>query len=409
MSSTPGMILAMNFSDVNVTKNIQSYDRYVEYMDRPNAITNDLYNDYLNDSFHNKDQSSVKTSNLFTAQKDSLTNPEKDQLKKEFKSAYDKNMIMWTPIISFDNAWLAQNSLFNKNTGQMDETAFKEFTRLSMKEFLKRENLEMSAVWTASVHYNTDNIHVHIAITEPNPTRKKIQVQLENGQIIQTYKAKVKGDTIKAMKSKIVGNILEKTLNPVNQKLDKIIKQDIIKTRNHNLFLKDSELKKMFAELYKNLPEHKQKWNYATLSRIPQTKILIDKLSKKYIDDYHKTDFETFEKTLKLKENEYKKAYGSKDNFVYNNTIKDLYKRMGNSILTECKQYQSRVTSYQANGLDISQALEKLKKLDIDNNRSHLSSSVARLRRSLSDDFETQKNQMEYQNLKQQIEYEKSL
>ena len=37
---------------------------------------------------------------------------------------------------------------------------------------LEKENLQNS-VWSGAIHYNTDNIHIHVATVEPSPLRKK--------------------------------------------------------------------------------------------------------------------------------------------------------------------------------------------------------------------------------------------
>ena len=42
----------------------------------------------------------------------------------------------------------------------------------AVSKMLKSEGLE-NAVWSAAIHFNTDNIHVHIAAVEPEPMRKK--------------------------------------------------------------------------------------------------------------------------------------------------------------------------------------------------------------------------------------------
>ena len=39
---------------------------------------------------------------------------------------------------------------------------------------LENEGLE-NAIWTAGIHYNTDNIHIHIATCEIMPAREKIK------------------------------------------------------------------------------------------------------------------------------------------------------------------------------------------------------------------------------------------
>ena len=41
-----------------------------------------------------------------------------------------------------------------------------------LNTMLEKEGLS-NAVWTASFHFNTDNIHIHIATVEPVPMREK--------------------------------------------------------------------------------------------------------------------------------------------------------------------------------------------------------------------------------------------
>ncbi|WP_165820812.1 relaxase MobL [Pueribacillus theae] len=42
-----------------------------------------------------------------------------------------------------------------------------------MSQLLKAERMEETAVWTASIHYNTDNIHVHMQQLNPILPGKK--------------------------------------------------------------------------------------------------------------------------------------------------------------------------------------------------------------------------------------------
>lgn len=40
-----------------------------------------------------------------------------------------------------------------------------------MNELIKKEGFD-NLLWSGSLHYNTDNIHVNVASVEINPTRK---------------------------------------------------------------------------------------------------------------------------------------------------------------------------------------------------------------------------------------------
>lgn len=41
---------------------------------------------------------------------------------------------------------------------------------------LSAEKMQQSYIWTAFLHYNTDNFHVHIATVESHPTRDVMNV-----------------------------------------------------------------------------------------------------------------------------------------------------------------------------------------------------------------------------------------
>lgn len=48
---------------------------------------------------------------------------------------------------------------------------------------VKNESLE-NATWSAAIHYNTDNIHVHVATVEPAPCRQKKMYQVYDEKIV---------------------------------------------------------------------------------------------------------------------------------------------------------------------------------------------------------------------------------
>lgn len=59
-----------------------------------------------------------------------------------------------------------------EDLGLSSEKKIYEATRKAVSKMLKSEGLE-NAVWSAAIHFNTDNIHVHIATVEPELMRKK--------------------------------------------------------------------------------------------------------------------------------------------------------------------------------------------------------------------------------------------
>src|SRR5699024_440414 len=112
---------------------------------------------------------------LFTNEDDFLTEDKKKEMKKYFQLAQKNKSPMWQDVISFDNDWLEKQGLYHSETNEVDEMKLKNVVRESMTALLKSEYMNDTAKWTASIHYNTDNIHVHIATVEPIPTREKIK------------------------------------------------------------------------------------------------------------------------------------------------------------------------------------------------------------------------------------------
>src|SRR5690625_7580768 len=111
--------------------------------------------DYMDDN--------EKEGELFTKLYKYLNNEEKKEMKRNFTLAQKNGSPMWQDVISFDNEWLSEQRLYDPETKKLDEDKVKNVVRESMSTLLKAENMQESGLWTASIHYNTDNIHVHIA------------------------------------------------------------------------------------------------------------------------------------------------------------------------------------------------------------------------------------------------------
>lgn len=157
-----------------VTSNSSIFSGYIDYMDRENAVRNEhisdfsVYTDYMGNP--------EKTTDLFTANSNHLSAKEKQGYKHLYEKAQDNGSPMWQTVISFDNRWLEEHGLFDSESGIVAKNSLMNYTREAVGEMLKSEGLE-NAIWTAAFHYNTDNLHVHIATVEPTPTRKKVQVK----------------------------------------------------------------------------------------------------------------------------------------------------------------------------------------------------------------------------------------
>ena len=147
------------------------FSGYVNYMDRDEAIRNENIDKY--NGFQTYMGNPEKSTGLFTDTQDTLTQEQSEHLKKIFDDAQNKGSLMWQMVISFDNRWLAENGLYDTDKKVLAEPKIRAAAREAIRTLQEKENLK-DAVWSASIHFNTDNIHVHAAMVEPIPMREMI-------------------------------------------------------------------------------------------------------------------------------------------------------------------------------------------------------------------------------------------
>ncbi|MBW0933956.1 MobP2 family relaxase [Priestia megaterium] len=384
---TPGVVLKTKF----VTSDKKAFQDYVDYVDRDEAKKEQevheklftLYQDYMD----NPD----KTSSLFTQQSNHLNDVEKKQLKKLFEKAQKNNSIMWQDVITFHNPWLQENGLYDAHTHTVDEKKLMDITRQSMKEMLKRERLNESAVWSAAIHYNTGNIHIHIATVEPQPTRER---------------GKRKPKTLDAMKSTVVNQILNR--GEQQQKINELIRKDMVgkKKQDSSLRWKNRDIQPLFLQIYNHLPEDKRQWQYSYRTLKPM-KPFIDVLSHKYIEKYHNHEYQQLLEKLDKEVEELKKAYGEgkgdeKRYKDYKQTkIDDLYKRMGNAFLKEMKEYDKQQQQIKR----MAESKKQSKRPASFNQKVSMHFALKKMERAFKSEYESWKNQQHYERLQKEIEH----
>ena len=381
----------------------KTFGDYINYIDRDEAVRNDnlskfsLYNDYMGNS--------EKTTGLFTENKDFLSQNEKKELKDIFKTAQENESMMWQHVISFDNRWLLQNGLINSKYDCVNERKLKEITRIAMQQLQKNENLE-NAVWSAAIHLNTDNIHIHIAMVEPIPMRQK------KGDEIR---GKLKASSFKEVKSKIVNNVLSQQKE--NEIINNIIRNSIIANKKKKMFIKDEEYLRLFKEVISELPEDRRQWYYGYNS-IKHLLPKIDKMTEIFLENECKDEWNELKILLDKQQEKYRTAYGipkdtSKAGYT-ENKIKDVKYRLGNVILRQMREFdkEERTRIYQ-------EAVENRKKLNeriFEQNRKNLQYSSMQYtlkatmeltRIFMKNELEKIRNELTYNKMQQELEVER--
>lgn len=318
----------------------QAYSEYAcGYMDREEAICKRIdrqyagyVDEYMDNPHKHKDAGEIRQSGLFNASVDAFSEEQKQLVKKVFDRAQKNGSPLWRPILSFKNSFLADHGIYDPKTGQVDDARLRDLTRRTVAVLLKDEGMQNSAVWAAGIHYNTGNIHIHVAVVEPNPTRQKIRY---HGQL--QYRARLAMSTIHHMKSQMAHCIVDHAQEM--KKLQILSRERIIGDRPKDLFRTDRALYMQYLRIYLTLPQDKRLWKY-NMHAIKDQRPMIDELSRMYIARYHPQEFQAFVKELDKREAVYRALYGKDAPGYKENKIRDLYTRLGNSILSEMRAYR---------------------------------------------------------------------
>lgn len=382
-SNSPGVVLKTRFT----ISGKEAFQNYIDYVDREDATKKaeesqkmfSLYQDYMG----NPD----KTSSLFTNWSDELSKADKGKVKSLFQEAQEKGSVMWQDVLSFNNEWLEEKGVYHSKTKELDENKMKDVARKAMQTMQEKEGLSKSAVWSGAIHYNTDNIHIHLAMVEPNPTRER---------------GKRKPKTLEKMKSTVVNEISNR--QPEQQRINDMIRKQMVQQKqlNSTFKWKNRDLKQPFMEIVAQLPKDKKQWqyNYQTLNPVRHK---LDRLTEAYLEKHHGQDLKSLDKMLDKEVSEMKKAYGEggsdkKRYEHYKETKKkDLYTRMGNGFLKEMKHYateKERIERMANRPQKWKQAKQNLQGLH----------AIKRASFHMGRDYENWKDQREYDKLQRDIE-----
>lgn len=358
----------------------KEFGAYISYMDRDEATKiKERYKFNLFEKYLDYVGNTEKMGSLWTKDKDVLTKNELNSLKEAFKAAQDNKSNMWQTVISFDTEYLQKIGVMTDDF-ILNEKALRTAARKGISAMLENENMQ-NAVWTASFHYNTDNVHIHIAIVEPVPTREKITYkawkihekglkqgkyvyeknektgQMEkvpildkngNQLILEGYRGKFKESSMHGtggLRSVIVSEL--ENCKEQTKEITMLLRGIVEEKKERNL-LDFSDFEPKMMSLYKELKNmgknkkfYPNMWNY-NRNIMKDLRPKIDEISNMFIERYKKEDFEYLVNRLEEREAGYTESYGGENIKYKENKLKDLYSRLGNTILKELAKYDKR-------------------------------------------------------------------
>lgn len=274
------------------------------------------YIDYMNRSYATEQQNQEWTA-VFNQDANYLQTKRVDQLKINLEEAYQNGSLLWQGVISFDNEFLAQEGLYDKATGHVDQQAIKNVIREAMPKVIQKEGLSDSAFWWGNIHLNTDNIHVHIGLSEINSNREKIFYR-PHGRM--EYRGNFSQKTIKQLKSDVFhGLINEQTRNMIVRKEQVLanLKSDLLTNVFKNNQVTLSAEKNFLEQAYNHLPFEKQ-WRYASNAKdFAVSKFFINKYLDSYFENEGKEDYQKFLTETREFLEMYEGVYSAEKNQTY--------------------------------------------------------------------------------------------
>ena len=139
----------------------------------------------------------------------------------------------------------------------------------------------------------------------------------------------------------------------------------------------------------------------------------IDEITDMFISGNCSKEFAEFEKLIGEQSEVYKRAYGDTEaaDKYYDNKMKDMYARMGNTVLKQCKQLDfdengGRKSTQLEQSTNISRAAVPSGTGQTGNVSAALSRAASALKKAMKKDFDSVKNQAAYDRLMEEQDRE---
>lgn len=382
-----------------VQSGAKQFQSYIDYIDREEAIRSGNFHKYNvlpTDGFNEYMENPEKSSGLFTQHKNQLTKDERKEVKRLFEKAQKNESIMWQDVVSFDTRWLIEQNFYDPKTEVLNEAKIMNAVRSAMKEQLRLENLENSAVWTGAIHYNEKHhIHVHLAIVEPEPTRPYGTFTRRDGSSYEARKAFRSKKSVDRFKSQIMSQLLDRD-QPLAQ-ISSLVRNQIGRHKGQMRRLPDSQLQYLYSEIYSHLPSDMRQWKY-NMNALDSIRPTIDRFSKTYIETYEQTNYQQLQSLLKENSQFYMNVYGEgtkeyqRANDFIANKNQELFTLLGNSLLKEMKEQKTQERQSQRMNISTSDR----ERSTLPGSSSQGDADLNKIKKALKKDFQSMKNQQEY-------------
>lgn len=271
------------------------YVGYINYMKRNYATKND----------------SKEFTGIFTDKTLNATTEEAKHLKDMLVEAKNNKSLLWRGVISFDNDFLAKNGVYLPDSKEVDQEMIKKVVQRAMVNVIKREKLSDSAFWWGNIHLNTDNIHVHVGLSEIKSARPTFFYAPRNRR---ERKGKFSQKTIKGIKSNVYNSLIREEVRDNRIDIEKEIaslRNELLESIDHNEEDKLDRLNQFFVDqIIAHLPKRNKLRYGSNAEDFKLSKFFIDR----YVDHHLKDNISAYGQYVNLTEkllDSYRYAYNS--------------------------------------------------------------------------------------------------
>ncbi|MEC3226121.1 MobP2 family relaxase [Bacillus thuringiensis] len=334
--------------------------KYVSYMGRKYALESkkkmtkseteelNLIDKHIQDLSPEKNKENQEIQNeaeeilpgVFSKDKNVITQHDLIDIKELMEKSQNSGSVYYQDVISFDTDFLVRNKLYDPETDILDENRIRIASHKMMQQLFKDEQIEESnGFWFASIHRNTDHIHIHFGTVEKENRRKVVKKEV-NGKTYYEPKGKRKQKTLDHMKTTFANALVDRTSelsrisnlrNDLVQEVKEQFQQSKEKKQDRKLIL--------LQEIYDGLPSNKKDWTYGSKKMPKKTRDKIDELTELLMKD--NPIFKEYKEAVEKESDFQKELYGEsdrEDKDYAKNQLEDINKRMGNSLLKELKK-----------------------------------------------------------------------
>lgn len=211
--------------------------------------------------------------------------------------------------------------------------------------------------------------------------------------------------SLDAGKSSIVNKIINQ--RGLQTEINNILRENIVQRMRKSEIESDPELTSAFVSLLKNLPSDRRLWKYGNQA-MTEYRPMIDKITSTWINKYYPDEYRNLERHLKEMDAVYQTAYGASNSSYAEGKRQDLYARCGNRVLLIARQTVralDRRTSQHAGSPSLPKHIYN--NLNTSYAYQHeIEISIRLLKKALSNDYEHFKNQVVYERLMKEADYE---